>query len=431
VPLRRALGLASLTFYGVGIILGAGIYSVIGVAAGRTGETIWLSFVISSIVALVTALSYAELATTFPETSAEFAYLRRAIPRWPGIAIVTGLLVALSGAATASTVAIAFAGYLRTFIDIPSPLLAYGLLGAAMAINLVGIKESAWINTAFTLVEAGGLLLFIGLGTGSDRFAAALAATPSSSVFSGAALVFFSFLGFENIANLAEEAKDPRRDISRAIFLSLAIATGLYILVALAAVALAPAEQLGQTQAPLVDAARTRSATVAGALGGIALFATANTALVSMLVASRVVFGMARDGALPKALASILPHRKTPWAATVAVAGTSTALVPFGRVGVVASLSSFASLLAFAAVNVALIILRYREPGERRPFRVAGAIGRFPVLPAIGAAATIGIATQLEATALLGGTVALAMFAGYSLWRRFLSRLPSKPAANS
>jgi len=417
MPLRRALGLAALTFYGVGIILGAGIYSVIGVAAGLAGDSVWLSFAISSIVALVTALSYAELATTYPQTSAEFAYLRRALPRWPSVAVVTGLLVALSGAATTSTVAIAFAAYLRSFVEIPSAPVAYGLLGAATAITLVGIKESAWVNAVFTLIEAGGLLLFIGLGAGSDRFAAALSATPDLGVVSGAALVFFSFLGFENIANLAEEAKKPKRDISRAIFLSLAIATTLYILVALAAVALVPATQLVETQAPLVHAARAKSATVASGLGAIALFATANTALVSLLVASRVVFGMARDGALPEGLASLFAQRKTPWAATVAVAATAGALIPLGRVGVVASISSFASLLAFATVNVALILLRYREPRAKRPFRVPGAIGRFPVLPAIGAVSTIGIATQLERTALLGGTMAILVFAGYSIWK--------------
>jgi amino acid transporter len=418
MPLRRALGLASLTFYGVGIILGAGIYSVIGVAAEQSGESIWLSFVISSVVALVTALSYAELATMFPETSAEFTYLRRALPRWPSVAVVTGLLVAFSGAATAATVAIAFAGYLRSFVEIPAALVAYGLLGGATVVNLIGIKESAWINTVFTLVEAGGLVLFIVLGAGSDRFAAALSATPDSGVLAGAALVFFSFLGFENIANLTEEAKEPRRDISRAIFLSLAIATSLYILVALAAVALVPPAQLGETRAPLVDAARTRSTTVASTLGAIALFATSNTALVSILVASRVVFGMARGGELPQGLASLIPRRQTPWVATIAVAATAAALVPFGRVAVVASISSFASLLAFATVNVALIVLRYREPRAKRPFRVWGAIGRFPLLPAIGALTTVGVATQLERTALLGGSVALAVFAGYSIWLR-------------
>jgi amino acid transporter len=417
MQLKRALGLPALTFYGVGVILGAGIYSVIGAAAGRAGSALWLSFAISSFVALLTALSYAELATTYPRASAEFTYLRRALPRWPGLALVTGLLVALSGAATAATVAIAFAGYLQTFLDVHPSLVAWGLVAAATVLNVVGVKESGWVNAAFTLLEAGGLVLFVALGAGSERFGAAFSAAPHFGVVSATALVFFSFLGFENIANLAEEAKEPKRDLPRAIFLSLGIATTLYILVALAAVALLPPEQLAEAQAPLAEAARARSARIAGTLGGIALFATANTALVSMLVASRVIFGIAREGELPKSMAAVLPRRKTPWVATLAVAAVAAALVPFGKVGVVASLSSFAALLAFAAVNVALIVLRYREPREPRPFRVPGAIGRFPVLPAIGAATTIGVATQLDGTALASGAVVLAAFAGYSVWK--------------
>jgi APA family basic amino acid/polyamine antiporter len=427
MPLKRILGLAGLTFYGIGIILGAGIYSVLGAAAGRAGDALWISFAVSAGVSLLTALSYAELAAAYPRASAEFAYLRRALPRWPGIALVTGLLVALSGAATGATVAIAFAGYLRSFVEIPSALVAGGLLAAALSLNIVGVKESARVNIVFTLLEAGGLVLFAVLGATTGSFGSALAATPTLGVFSGAALVFFSFLGFENIANLAEEAKDPKRDIPRAIFLSLGIATVLYILVALAAVALLPGEQLADTQAPLADAARARSTTIAGALGGIALFATANTALGSMLVASRVVFGIARDGEIPKVLAAVLPGRKTPWVATLVVAAVAAALIPFGKVGVVASLSSFASLLAFSAVNVALIVLRYREPGQERPFRVPGAIGRFPVLPAVGTVATLGIATQLDAAALVSGSVALAAFAAYSIWRhRRSAQTPSR-----
>jgi APA family basic amino acid/polyamine antiporter len=151
-------------------------------------------------------------------------------------------------------------------------------------------------------------------------------------------------------------------------------------------------------------------------LGGIALFATANTALVSMLVASRVVFGIAREKELPKVLAAVLPVRKTPWAATLGVAAVAAALVPLGNVAVVASLSSFASLLSFAAVNLALIVLRYREPGRVRPFRVRGSIGRLPLLPAVGVVATLGIATQLERTALIGGAITLAALTGYALW---------------
>lgn len=417
MPLKRTLGLAGLTFYGVGIILGAGIYSVLGAAAGRAGNALWICFVVSAGVALLTALSYAELATAYPRASAEFTYLRRALPRWPGVALVTGLLVALSGAATAATVAVAFAGYLGSFVELPSVLVACGVLAAALVLNIVGVKEAGWVNIAFTLLEAGGLVLFAVLGATTGSFGSALGATPTLGVVSGAALVFFSFLGFENIANLAEEAKEPKRDLPRAMFSSLGIATMLYVLVALAAVALLPGEQLADARAPLADAARSRSTTIAGALGGIALFATANTALVSMLVASRVVFGIARAGEIPKVMAAVLPRRKTPWAATLVVAAVAAVLVPFGKVGVVASISSFASLLAFAAVNVALIVLRYREPSQERPFRVPGAIGRFPVLPAVGTAATLGIATQLDAAALVSGSVALASFAAYSLWR--------------
>lgn len=425
MELKRSLGVVGLTFYGVGVILGAGIYSVLGAAAGLAGESLWLCFAISGVVALLTALSYAELATLFPQAGAEFNYLRKAFPRWPTAALVTGLLVALSAAATAATVSIAFAGYLRVFVELPTLLVAWGLIALAAGINLVGVKESGWVNAAFTLLEAGGLVLFATLGATSDSFGKALAAAPHDGVIAGVALVFFSFLGFENIANLAEEAKEPSRDVPRAIFLSLGIATTLYVLVALAAVALMTPAELMNAEAPLADAARHRSNTVAGALGGIALFATANTALVSILVGSRVVFGIAREKDLPGLLASVLPNRQTPWVATLVVAALAAALVPFGKVGVVASLSSFASLLAFAAVNAALIVLRYRQPDRPRAFRVPGAIGKFPLLPALGALTTVAVATQLERTAVVSGVAAAVAFSGYSFWH-YRRRRPSK-----
>jgi APA family basic amino acid/polyamine antiporter len=417
MPLKRSLGLAGLSFYGLGIILGAGIYSVLGVAAGRAGDALWMAFAASGVVALLTALSYAELATTYPIAGAEFAYLRRAVPRWPAIALVTGLLVALSGAATSATVSIAFAGYLRSFVDVPPAIVAWALLAAAAALNLFGVREAGWVNAAFTLLEAGGLLLFAGLGATSASFGEAFLAAPHGGVVAGAAMVFFSFLGFENIANLAEEAKDPARDLPRAIFASLAIAVVLYVLVAVAAVALLDPEQLAQSKAPLADAAREHSSRIAGALGGIALFATANTALVSMLVASRVVFGIAREKDLPQSMAAILPKRGTPWVATLVVASVAAALVPFGDVGVVAGMSSFASLLAFAAVNVALILLRSRDPDANRPFRVPGVVRGVPILPAVGAAATVAVATQHPRQALAGGSIAMVVVGGYALWR--------------
>jgi APA family basic amino acid/polyamine antiporter len=411
--LERALGLPTLTFYGVGIILGAGIYSVIGVAAGPAQNALWLSFLISAVVAFLTALSYAELATAYPQASAEFAYVRRAFPQWPGAALVIGLVVALSGAATAATVAIAFGGYLRELLDIHPMLSAAGLIVLATVVNLVGVKEAAWVNVAFTLIEVGGLVGFTILGASSERFGEAILHAPPAGVVAGAALVFFSFLGFENIANLAEEAKNPKRDLPRAIFLSLIIASVLYVLVALAALALLSPTELSQSEAPLSAAVRGKAKWMAGALGGVALFATANTALVSILGASRVLFGIARERELPESIAAI-SRRKTPWLAILTVAGVSALLLPFGSVGVVASVSSFASLSAFTAVNVALIVLRFREPTRERPFRIPGSIGRFVVLPAIAAAATVGVATQLPPTALITGAITTLAFGVYA-----------------
>ncbi|MSP74477.1 MAG: APC family permease [Myxococcales bacterium] len=223
MQLKRTLGLAGLTFYGLGIILGAGIYSVLGAAAGLAGSAPWIAFALSGGVAFLTALSYAELVTIQPETSAEYAYLRRALPEWPGLALTTGLLVALSGAATTATVAIAFAGYFRTFVDLPPALVAWSAIAAALGLNILGIRESGWVNTVFTVIEASGLVFLIVLGATSGAFSKALTAAPNLGVMSGAALVFFAFLGFENVANLAEEAKEPERDLPRAIFLSLGL----------------------------------------------------------------------------------------------------------------------------------------------------------------------------------------------------------------
>ncbi len=420
--LKRVLGLPFLTFYGVGIILGAGIYSVIGVAAGRAGGALWVSFLISAVIAGLTGLSYAELATMYPRAGAEFTFLQRAFPKVPQIALVAGLLVAISGAATTATVAMAFSGYLRSFVAVPVVIGVGVLLVVVTLINMLGVKEAAWVNVIFTLLEVGGLVLFIALGFSSEHRAPSMPSSPAG-VISAAALVFFAYLGFENIANLAEEAKRPERDLPLAIFLSLIIATLLYVLVSLAATWLQSPVLLSASEAPLVDASRGASDTVARILGGVALFATANTALAAMLSASRVLFSISRSGELPVALSRILPKRKTPWVATLVVACVAGALVPLGNVAVVASFSSFAALLAFALVNGALIVLRYRERDVRRPFRVPLSVYSFPVLPALGIIATIAVATQLEPSALVSGGIAVALFAAYSLWRWHRSRL--------
>lgn len=400
------------------MILGAGIYSVIGRAAGLAGDDVWLAFLVSAMVALPTALSYAELATAWPEAGAEFVYVRAAFPKRTFVPFITGCLVALSGAATAGTVAVAFAAYLRTFVDVPALPVAFGLLALMAGVNLVGVRESSVFNVVFTVIEAAGLLLVVGVALFTDGVSAPAApSAPVTAIGSAAALAFFSFLGFENIANLSEEAKSPAKDIPRAILGSLAAAAFLYVLVALAALALLPAESLSASGSPLADALAARSPLAAKVLGAAALFATANTALISMLVSSRLVYGMAKANALPEPLAKI-SKRQVPWVATLVVAAVSMALVPLGSVGHIASVSSFASLLAFAVVNVVVVALRHRQPRQPRPFKTPLSIRKTPVLPVLGAVLCLALATQLEWQGLVIGAGAIAVLSGLWLIRR-------------
>jgi len=393
--LRPSLGFFGLSLTSLGMILGAGIYSVLGKAAGVAGAGVWLSFVVAAGVAAITALAYAELATTFPGAGAEYVYLRRAFPRRRSLSAAVPLLVALSGIATTATVALAFAGYAARFVDVPAPVCAAGLIAATVAVNLIGVRESSVVTALCTLVEAGGLVLVVVLGAlrgAGDP--STLLAPPSPAVLAGAALVFFSFLGFENVANLSEEAREPARDVPRAIFASIGASTALYVAVAIAVVLLLPPAELASSGEPLAAAAGAASPTSAAALGVVALFATANTALVTVLVTSRLLFGIARGGDLPR-VATKLSSRQVPIITVCAVGAAALALLPLGDVAIVASVSSFASLLAFAAVNVALVVLRRRAPDLKRPFRVPLAICAVPVLPVLGALACASLATQL------------------------------------
>jgi APA family basic amino acid/polyamine antiporter len=417
--LRRTLGWPSLAAYGLGAILGAGIYSVIGAAASQVGEGMWLAFAASSLVAFVTALSYAELATMYPRAGAEFIYIRHALPNHGAVAFTAGIMMAASAAATAATVSIAFAGYSNAYLAAPMAVLAPCLLVVLTAVAIAGVKESAWMVAIFTCVEVAGLVVVIALGATSDRFGAALAATPTANVLPGAALVFFSYLGFENIANLAEESKRPERSLPRAILVSLVVATLLYVLVALAAVALLPVEELARSDAPLADAVRGRSAIASAALGGIALFATANTAMAAIISGSRILYAMAGAHELPEKLSSVLPRRRTPWVATLVVAAVAIALLPLGNVATVASLSSFASLLAFAAVNASVIVLRFRDRTIRRPFRVPGSVAGVPLVPLFGTVSALLLVTQLASVAVVGGLALIAAALGcYALLHR-------------
>jgi amino acid transporter len=408
VALKRTLGLPMLCFYGTGMILGAGIYSIIGKAAAQTGETLWIGFLLAGFSALLTALSYAELSAMFPRAGAEFVYLREAFKNRKWLASTAGVAMAFSGAATATTVALAFAGYLGQFVETTEWIVALAVLLVFTGIAIIGIKTSGWVTVVSTLIEIGGLLLIIYFGLNSEKFGAALSKAPDMATVSGAALIIFSFFGFENIANLAEEANEPKRDLPRAILISVIFSTVLYVLVSLSALAISTTEKLAGSEAPLMMVAQTVSARAGKILGAIALFSTANTALISLIGASRVLYSMGRKKAIPPATAAVLPSRKTPWIASLVVLAAAALLLPLGKLETVASISSLATMMAFFLVNMALISLRYSKADLKRSFRVPLSIGRMPVLPLLAAALCLLLLTQFERDVyLIGGGLLL------------------------
>jgi basic amino acid/polyamine antiporter, APA family len=416
--LKPVLGPVQLIFYGVGIIVGAGVYSVIGTAAGMAQSGLWLSFLMGAAVAALTGLSYAEMAAAFPNAGAEYKFLKEAFPRWGMISFVTGLLLLLGGAAAAATVAVAFGGYLRMFAGIPVWLSASLLLAACTALNIWGTRESSWANVAFTSVEVAGLVFVIAAGSTTGRMLEPLTAV-GAGVLPAASAVFFVYLGFEKIANMTEEAERPTRDIPVAIFVSLGVTTVLYVLVSLAVVSLASPRDLAASDAPLALAIGHVWPGSERLLGAIALCSTANTVLISLVAGSRLIYSMGRDGEIPGRVAALLPGRDTPWVAAIILFALSELLVPIGSVQILAELSSLTALLAFLAVNGAVIMLRFRLPDHPRPFRVPLSIGRVPVIPGL-AIVSIGvlIANFDWDIYLLTGAAGLASCLGYLLKRK-------------
>jgi amino acid transporter len=404
------------------VIVGAGVYSVIGSAAGLAHQSLWLSFVVGAGVAMLTALSYAEMATSFPVAGAEYVYLRKA---WPGadwLAFSVGSILLLGGAATAATVAMAFAGYLRVFFDVPAIAAAGLLLALCTAVGIWGLRESSWLNIAFTLIEVAGLLMVVAAALWSDIRLPSQPAGAEPAVLAAAALLFFVYLGFEEVANLAEEVRDPARDLPMALFISLGVTTALYVMVAVALVSIAATADLAASEAPLATAIENVWPRAGNLLSGVALFATANTVLITLIATSRLAFAMGRDGEIPGVFAKVLPGRLTPWIATLLTFGLAVILLPAGSVKILAEISSFAALLAFLSVNIALIVLRYRMPDHPRPFRVPFAVGRLPILPLAAIVSIIVLLIHFEWAIYVAGLLALALTALAFLARQYLRR---------
>lgn len=375
--LKRELSLFQVTFAGIGVIMGAGIYALIGKAASIAGTSIWLSFLIAAIIAILTAFSYAELSALFPKAGAEYVYTNKAFGK--KLAFLIGWLVGIGGIIGAATVSLGFGGYFSAMFGIPVVYSSLIVLALSALILMYGVKESVNAAVIGTIVEMLGLAIIIILAIpyiGSvDYFE--LPSIPA--ILSGASLVFFAYLGFEEMSRMAEEAKNPQKTMPKAILLAIFFSSIIYILVAISAVSVLSPEALGSSKSPLADIASKVLGPEASLVVAIsALFATANTVLMMLFASSRLVYGMAGKSLL----SHVHPERRTPISAIILVTIVAISFVIlFRKIEVIAYLTDFTLFVAFVIVNCGLIWLRKTQPNLHRPFKVPSLI--FPALGAI------------------------------------------------
>lgn len=372
--LKRSLGLWLLTFYGLGTIVGAGIYIVVGEVAKQAGMGTPLAFLAAGLIAACTGLAYAELAARFPDAAGAAAYVSEGL-RSPFIARATGLLVLVTGLVIAASLARGAAGYLSEFVALPMPLLSSLFVVLFTAIACLNVRESVGLAAVLTIVELLGLLLVIAAGSPAlsafpARVSEMISHHPAGwiDVSEGAFLAFFAYIGFESLANMAEEAKNPERDLPPAILLSIGISSVFYVGVALVVVLAVPMASLIESIAPLALVMENSPWIPAELLVVIALIAIPNGLLADLLMSSRLLYGMAKRGLVPQWLAIVSTRQRIPVIATL-TAGVATlicaVLIPFAQL---VGATSAMTLIVFLLVNLALVRLHgtKRHPGAIR-----------------------------------------------------------------
>jgi len=402
------LGPLEVTASGVGIIIGAGIYVLLGSATAEAGDAVWLSFLLAAGLCALTGLSYAELASMFPSAAAEYDYTRRVFAeRWAflvGWTMVIGLMVA------AATIAVGFAHYLEHFVDVPLAAAAIGLLVVDGAIAMAGIQRSARLTLVLSAIQVAGLLIVIAIGATHVGSRSIVSNASLAGVAGGAALVFFAFIGFDEVITLSEETRDATRVIPRALLAALGISAVLYVAVAISAVSTIGADALASSDRPLADVmAHVLGGRADDVVAAIALLTTTNTCLLALTAASRLTYGMADAGALPVALATTARRTGAPAVALAIVTIGAIGFAAAGDIRLIASVTDFAVYVVFLAVNAAVVVLRRRAPDLARPFRTPGAVGGVPVLPVAGSVAAIAMVPQLELGSLWLGAALLAL----------------------
>ncbi len=384
--LKRVMGPWLLLLFIVGDILGTGIYALTGQVANQVGGVVWLPFVVAFIVALITAFSYLELVTKYPKAAGAALYTHKAFGIH-GITFIVAFAVMCSGITSASTASRAFAANFAKAFELDmgtgAGITLIGLLFMLLvaAINYRGVGESVKANVLLTCVELTGLLIIISIGLYAisagngdvsriTQFKTGVDGSMVWPVIAATTLAFFAMVGFEDSVNMAEECREPTRIFPKVLLAGLLITGVIYVLVSISAITLVPPEQLGEGETPLLKVVQ------AGApdfplwiFGFITMFAVANSALINMLMASRLIYGMSRVGVLPAALGKVHPVRRTPWVAILFTTLLAFGLITFvGGVPALGGTTALLLLCVFTVVNIAVLVLR-RDPVEHSHFR--------------------------------------------------------------
>ncbi|MFN3950156.1 APC family permease [Microbacterium sp.] len=413
--LRRGIGGPLLFAFILGDVLGAGIYALMGVLSERVGGMLWAPLVAALLLALLTAGSYAELVTKYPRAGGAAVFAERAFKN-KLLSFLVGFSMLAAGVTSAAGLSIAFAGqYLQTFVSLPVVPAAIVFLAVVAALNARGIRESLGANVVMTAIEVSGLVIVVVVvgvllaGGGGDvsRVTQVPEGTGvASAVLAGAIIAYYSFVGFETSANMIEEVKQPSKMYPRALFAALATAGVVYVLVGLASSIALPPEELSGSSGPLLAVVEASGVAIPSWLFSlIALIAVANGALLTMIMASRLTYGMAEQGLLPRVLSRVLPRRRTPWVAILATTLVAMLLTLVGDLTLLAETVVLLLLFVFLSANVSVLVLR-RDHVEHDHFRV------WTIVPILAIASCILLMTQQSLTVWIFGAVLLAVGVG-------------------
>lgn len=386
--LKRTLNLPLVVLYGLGNILGAGVYVLIGKVAGEAGLYAPLAFILASVIAALSAFSYAELSARYPVSAGEAVYIFEGFQK-KTLSQIVGLLIIFAGIASSAAIAHGFYGYMQVFFDLPAAIVIVVLVASLGLLAAWGIKESVTAAAILTLLEVAGLLLIIYVGLTADldtatniNLATDIAYSDASNtisnpqtlshfavwmgISSGAFLAFYAYIGFEDMVNIAEEVVAPETTMPKAIMWCLVISSTLYAVVAWVAISVLSPESLAASSAPLADVYSAATGNSPLIITVIGLFAVVNGALIQIIMASRLAYGMAKNDLLPISLSqffgSINAHTRTPVNATaivVALIIIFSFLLPLVSL---AELTSYLVLTVFALVNLSLIRIKIRDP---------------------------------------------------------------------